>query len=103
MATQPLQNPDAPSSPFVMPEYRLEEDARVARWQAEATTELELASAADEASDRYVLLTVLFASVLVFGGIAGTFQSQLIDLGMLIVAGVVLLAGIGILLTFPVQ
>lgn len=103
MATEPLKNPDAPSSPFVMPEYRLEEDTQVARWQAEAASELELANAADETSDRYVLLTVLFASVLFFGGIAGKFQSQLIDLGMLIVAGIVLLAGIGILLTFPVQ
>lgn len=103
IATKPLTNPDAPSSPFVMPEYALEQNELAAQWQATADTALAKANQADETSDRYVLLTVLFASVLFFGGIAGKFQSQVIDLAMLVIGSVVFLIGLGILLTFPMQ
>lgn len=103
LATKPLQNPDAPSSPFAMPEYQLEENDLARQWEAEAEAQLDKASRADEISDRYVLLTVLFASVLFFGGIAGKFQSQAIDLVMLIIAGIIFLAGLSILITFPIQ
>ncbi|MEZ4770876.1 MAG: hypothetical protein R2844_20970 [Caldilineales bacterium] len=103
IATEPLINPDAPSSPFVMSEYALEQDDMAAQWEATAEAELERANQADETSDRYVLLTVLFASVLFFGGIAGKFQSQVIDLAMLVVGVIIFVAGLGILFTFPVQ
>lgn len=103
LATKPLQNPAAPSSPFVMPEYQLAEQAEAARWEAEAAVQWENANDADGISDRYVLLTVVFASVLFFAGIAGKFQSRLIDLAMLILSVLVLLVGIVISATFPVQ
>jgi len=103
LATQPLQNPDAPSSPFVMPEYQLPERAEAAAWAAEATVQWEQAETADQIADRYVLLTVLFASVLFFAGIAGKFQSRLIDIAMLALGLLVLLAGVAIALTYPMQ
>lgn len=103
LATEPLQNPDAPSSPFVMPEYQLAEQAEAAQWEAEAAAQWENANDADVISDRYVLLTVVFASVLFFAGIAGKFQSRLIDLAMLALSVLVLLVGIVIALTFPIQ
>lgn len=103
LATKPLQNPDAPSSPFVMPEYQLSERAEEARWQAEADAKWLDAENADQISDRYVLLTVVFASVLFFAGIAGKFQSWLIDLAMLCASGFVFLVGLAIALTFPIQ
>lgn len=103
LATQPLQNPDAPSTPFAMPEYQLPETGLVRQWENEAEANLQRANQADEISDRYVLLTVIFASVLFFGGIAGKFQSQAIDLSMLIIASLMFLIGLGILITFPIQ
>lgn len=103
LATQPLQNPEAPASPFVMPEYQLVEQAEAARWQAEAAAQWEKANDADGISDHYVLLTVIFASVLFFAGIAGKFQSRQIDLAMLGAAILVLFVGLGIVLTFPIQ
>jgi hypothetical protein len=36
LATRPLQNPEAPSSPFVMPDYQVSERAEADRWQTEA-------------------------------------------------------------------
>ncbi len=103
IATQPLQNPDAPTSPFAMPDYQLSEREEAARWEAEAAAQLAKADDADQISDHYVLLTVVFASVLFFAGIAGKFQSRLIDLAMLIASGLVFVGGLGIALTFPIQ
>lgn len=103
IATQPLKNPDAPATPFEMAEYALPETARAAELRQQAESESGLANAANEVSDRYVLLTVIFASVLFFGGISGKFQSKAIDLAMLVLAGLVFLVGLGILVTYPVQ
>ena len=103
LATQPLKNPDAPATPFEMAEYALPETARAAQLRAEAASESSLAAQANEISDRYVLLTVIFASVLFFGGISGKFQSKAIDLAMLVISGLVFVAGLGILVTFPIQ
>lgn len=103
LATQPLQNPDAPSSPFVMPEYQLPERAEAASWTAEAAAQWEQAEKAEQIADRYVLLTVLFASVLFFAGIAGKFQSRLIAAAMLALGLLTLLAGMALALTYPIQ
>jgi hypothetical protein len=103
MATKPRQNPDAPLTPFVMAEYRLTQQFQAAETQQLAGAEAELADQANEISDRYVLLTVIFASVLFFGGISGKFQSQSVDLAMLTLAAVVFLVGLGILITYPIQ
>ncbi len=77
--------------------------AEAAAWAAEATVQWEQAETADQIADRYVLLTVLFASVLFFAGIAGKFQSRLIDIAMLALGLLVLLAGVAIALTYPMQ
>ena len=77
--------------------------AQAAALDQKAQEEMELAQAANEISDRYVLLTVIFASVLFFGGISGKFQSKAIDLAMLVLSGLVFLVGLGILVTYPIQ
>ncbi len=103
LATKPLQNPDAPASPFDMPEYVLPQNEQARQLEQTASKESEMADTANEASDHYVLLTVIFASVLFFGGISGKFQSQIIDLAMLAVAALVFVTGLGVMLTFPIQ
>lgn len=103
IATKPLKNPDAPATPFEMAEYALPETSLAVEFRQQAETESAAANQANEISDRYVLLTVIFASVLFFGGISGKFQSKAIDLAMLMLSGVVFLIGLGILLTYPVQ
>jgi hypothetical protein len=56
LATDPFTNPEASPTPFVMPEYHL-----ASRQKAEALRQ--------NAEQNYVLLTVLFTSVLFFTGI----------------------------------
>jgi hypothetical protein len=103
IATKPTQNPDAPKSPFAMAEYVLPEYGASVEAGEQALAASAKADKANEVSDRYVLLTVIFASVLFFGGISGKFQSRYIDMGMLGLSILVFLAGLGVLITYPMQ
>jgi hypothetical protein len=97
-----LKNPNAPISPFDMPEYHLEDLAVSEELLVQVEVDQAKASEASQNADRYVLLTVLFASVLFFGGISGKFKSQIIDLGMLAMAILMFLVVIAVLISYPV-
>lgn len=100
---RPFVNPHAAPTPFQLPEYRLAAATKATRLEQQADHEAALARRDNQRSDNYVLLTVLFASVLFFAGISSkltTTRSRVLVVGM----GLVLfLAGAGILATFPVQ
>ncbi len=103
LAQDPLNNPAAPPSPFDMFEYRLQELAKAEQFRALTVEKFDEANVANERSDNYVLLTVIFATVLFFGGISGKFQWRMIDAGMLGPGTVVVLAGLILLVTLPVH
>jgi hypothetical protein len=75
MATKPFENTNAPAHPFVAEFYqpRLLEEARAA--ETESQQIWQQAGEAGRTSRNYVLLTVLLASALFFGGIASKFDS----------------------------
>ena len=89
--TNPLTNPDAPRSPFDMPGYQVAEQVSQELEQL-ANQKAAEANDANELADRYVLLTVIFATSLFFCGISGKFQWQVIDIVMLSIGALVLLA-----------
>lgn len=103
LATEPLTNPDAPRHPFEMEEYEVAEDTVVARATAESEAKWAEARRADENGDRFVLLTVVFASVLFFGGIEQKFNDRKVRTGMLIVATVLFLGGLIAMLRYPLH
>jgi hypothetical protein len=103
LATDPLNNTDAPASPMVMPEYTLQAYEESDRLMQEAEVLFEQASEENEISDRYVMLTVIFASVLFFAGISGKFETQLIDLLMLIFAILIFGVSLVILFAYPIH
>jgi hypothetical protein len=70
IATNPFEDPDAPSSPFAMPQYRVAEIARADRLEAQATAATEEAKEYIQRADNYVLAVVLFAASLFFGGLS---------------------------------
>lgn len=74
-ALKPLGNPAAPKSPFEMEEYKNENRERSVKLELSAQGKTNDAGRAIEHSDRYVLMTVLFASVLFFAGISTKFDS----------------------------
>lgn len=75
LKTDPFNDPKAPLGPFKMAEYSQPELEEARRHDERFAKEHAAAEHANENSDTYVLLTVLFASVLFFGGIAGTLDS----------------------------
>jgi hypothetical protein len=99
---EPETNPDAPPSPFAMPEYTLEQIEESEKLSIVADEMFGQASRANQTSDNYILLTVIFASVLFFGGISGKFQSRIIDLAMLILAYVLFTVGVVVMLRYPI-
>lgn len=103
LMTDPFTNADAPRSPFDMPGYQVPEQAEAQRLEQAANAKADEATEANELADRYVLLTVLFATALFFCGISGKFQWHVIDAVMLGFGALVFLAGSAILLTLPVR
>lgn len=103
LAEKPLSNPDAAPTPFALPEYHLAEQQRADRLERRADHEAALARRDNQRSDNYVLTTVLFASVLFFAGVSsklGSTRSRMLTMGLGVL---VLLAGTGVLATFPTQ
>jgi hypothetical protein len=70
-ATSPATNLDAPSSPFVMPEYQIPELAAAKAADRKADQKFQMALTFNRRGDNYTLLTVAFASVLFFAAISG--------------------------------
>jgi hypothetical protein len=102
LALDPLENPEAPPSPFAMPDYRLGEDADAASLSRIAEDKFNQANLDNDISDDYVLVTVIFASVLFFGGISSKFSSLKVKTGIIVMGGLIFLTTLTILLTFPV-
>jgi len=101
IATQPLINSDAPSSPFAMPEYQSEAQDEADRLLKEVDRHLDEARLNDERADNYVLLTVIFASVLFFGGISTEFDSLKIRIGLMAFSTLTFLVTLVIVVSFP--
>lgn len=99
----PLDDPDADSTPFVVPEYRLAADERATELTARADLLSETARDANQRGDNYVLTTVLFAAVLFFAGISTKFESIRNHAAMITMAVMLLAVGIAILATYPVE
>jgi hypothetical protein len=98
----PLNDPAAPPTPFRMAEYAQKETAEVAR-QDELASQAMLASReARKFSDDYVLLTVIFASVLFFGGIARAFDSRPLRTVLAALAVLLFLGTLAVLTTMPI-
>jgi hypothetical protein len=86
LKTDPFNNQGAPLGPLKMAEYAQPELAEAKRQEGISAREFSAAMHANQTADAYVLLTVLFASVLFFGGIAGTLDSRRLRISILIIA-----------------
>lgn len=103
LATDPLENPEAPPSPFAMDEYRLEAQTR-----ADDLDRQEEASAAAVRRDiqragNYVLGVVLFAVALFFAGISTKLASDRLRVVLLGVGYVVFVGAVAWVATFPIS
>ena len=101
LETKPLQNPDAPPHPFVMPEYNKTYSKEAERFVTEQAIKLQEAEQANHNSDNYVLMTVMYTGILFIGGIVHVFTEK-IRLELLVVGWVILSVVTFFLLTMPV-
>ena len=70
VATRPRTNPDAPLSPFALPQYKLAATAQAERLEAQAAASSASVGHYIQRADNYSLAVVLFAASLFFAGIS---------------------------------
>jgi len=102
LKTDPFNNPEAPLGPFRMAEYVQPELADAKRQEELAAQEFNSAMQANQTADAYVLLTVLFASVLFFGGIAGTISTRRLQISIMTIALLLFVVTVVFLGTMPI-
>jgi hypothetical protein len=102
IATNPFTNPNAPPGPLFMPQYKVSQDERANRLDAQANATFDKGQAAKEQGDAYVLNTVFLATVLFLTAIAENFTWNWIRAVILAIGLVMLLFGIYHLITYPV-
>jgi hypothetical protein len=102
IALDPLNNPDAPSGPLLMPEYQLPESAEAERLSQQSAGLVEAGNEANETSDDYVLTTVFLAAVLFFVGISSRLNWLPARAALVLVGAVMLVFALVELATFPV-
>ncbi|MEV0843167.1 hypothetical protein AB0I55_26950 [Actinocatenispora sera] len=101
--THPLVNPDAPATPFDLPQYRLAADQRSQQLVERAEKLAARARTANQRSDNYVLTAVVFATVLFFSGMATKAGGRRVQLFFTTLAGIALVGCIITLALFPIQ
>jgi hypothetical protein len=89
-------------TPFERAEYVLPTQAAAEDAAARAAAALDAADVAGAASSRYVLTSVLFASVLFLAGIAAKLSNLRLAHAVVAVAGLALVAALWLLITSPV-
>ena len=102
IALDPLNNPEAPPSPFAMPEYQLSQEAEGDRLEARADELFAAGENANTISDVYTLTTLLFAAVLFFAAMAERFEYLGAQVSLLVIAGIGLVVGLSIALGQPI-
>lgn len=102
MATDPLNNPDAPPTPFAMDEYVVAENVEAELLRVAADESALAARESNQNGDNYVLTMVLFASVLFFAGVSSKIykpRNRLIVVG---IGLIMLITGIVIDFSLPI-
>ena len=99
--TDPLNNPDAPVGPQLMPQYHNAKTEEAAKLNNEATEVFERGTAARKRSDDYVKVTVLLATVLLLTAISQRFKTHSIRVGLAAIAILLLCFPLYRILTLP--
>ena len=90
----PLDNPDAPPGPGFMPEYHNEQIELAADLNDQARETFDEGTEARETADRYVRLTVLFATVLFLVAVSQRFTFHVVRLTANGMAAVLMFVGL---------
>jgi hypothetical protein len=103
MATRPDQNPDAPPTPFAMPQYRLASTANAERLDQAAEASSASVATNIQRATNYVLGVVLFAVALFFAGISTKLQSPALRKLLLVLGCLLFATTVAWIATLPVS
>ena len=103
IATKPLENPNAPLTPFAMPQYRLAARDESRRLEAEADAAAAQARVNVQRATNYVLGVVLFATALFFAGMSAKLRTRRLRMALLAFGVAVFVGAIAWIATFPVS
>lgn len=103
LALDPANNPDAPKNPILMPEYELASLKKAESLNKKAAKLTDTAKDDNQRSDNYVLLTVVFASVLFFAGVSTKFSSRNLKIAMVLAGSAVFIAAVVVLTFQPIH
>jgi hypothetical protein len=103
LLTDPKNNPNAPKSPFAMPEYSLAKNEEADALEQKAGEYFDAAESANEIADRYVLDTVILASVLFLAGMASQVKAKRVKTGVVIFALLILAWGLYSIIILPIE
>lgn len=101
LQTRPFSNPDAPPGPSFMPEYHNQQIEHAAELNERATKASVGGTEARETADRYVRLTVLFATVLFLVAISQRFTYRAVRLAATSLAGALMIIALIGVITLP--
>jgi hypothetical protein len=101
LATRPLDDPDAPPTPFAMPGSRPSEFATADEAERVADAEFDLGEKANHASYAYNRAGVVLATSMFFGGIGQVFRQPSVRFILTAVAIVTWLIGLQLILVIP--
>jgi hypothetical protein len=101
LATDPAHNPDAPPGPAYMPQYVLPQQTAADAHDARADAAFEEGAHAGATADKYIRDTVFLATVLFLVGISGQFRVRQARLGLVGIAGALLVFAVIQLLGLP--
>jgi hypothetical protein len=99
--TDPLNNPNAPAGPQLMPEYRSSRTEMAARLNDQATEAFDQGTRGREYADQYVRATVTLATVLLLIVISQRFKAHRVRVGLLLIAALLLCFPVYHILTLP--
>jgi len=101
LGTHPFTNPNAPKGPTYMPQYKQPELVLSNTLDNRASNYYTLGEEAGSNADGYVRTTVYLATVLFLVGISGHFKVRAARLGLISIAGVILVFSVVSLIVAP--
>ena len=103
VATRPLKSPNAPLSPFAMPEYRLAATQEASRLDAEAEVSAAAVRRNIQRASNYVLGVVLCAVALFFAGMSTKLRDPRLRKVTVALGCILFLGTVAWIATFPIS
>ena len=101
LKTNPFSNPDAPTGPVNMPEYRNSQLLQAAEFNRQANDAFDQGTQARDNSEKYVRSTVLLATILFLIALAQRFKLHMVRVGLLVVAAAVVVYALSNVAHYP--